>query len=275
MNIFQVILIQPLINGLILFYKVLGQNLGVAILGFGLVLRFILNPLTKPYMASMKKMKEYEPQLAKLREKYKDDKKKLLEAQSEFYKQNKINPGAGCLPYLLQIVVLIALFNVFTTVLNSHTNVDKLNSLLYAPLKMATNQTLNTKFLFFWDVTQPDVFGIAGIPFKLPGLFLILATLLQFFSAKMMAPIISAEKKIVKKTESSTDDMQVAMQSSMTYMFPAMTLIFGLRFPFGLVLYWLLFSLWQVIQQYQTSGWGGLTPWLLKLHLLKSESVKE
>jgi YidC/Oxa1 family membrane protein insertase len=274
MNIFQVILIQPLTNGLIFFYKILGQNLGVAILGFGLVLRFVLNPLTKPYMASMKKMKDYEPQLAKLREKYKDDKKQLLTAQSDFYKQNKINPGAGCLPYLLQIVILIALFNVFTTVLASHTSLTKLNNLLYAPLKIAANQTLNTKFLYYWDVTKPDAFSIPGIPFPLPGLFLIIATLLQFFSAKMMAPVISEEKKIAKKTESSTDDMQVAMQSSMTYMFPAMTLLFGLRFPFGLVLYWLLFSLWQVIQQYQTSGWGGLSPWLLKLRLLKSESVK-
>jgi membrane protein insertase Oxa1/YidC/SpoIIIJ len=91
----------------------------------------------------------------------------------------------------------------------------------------------------------------------------------------MMAPVIKEEKKIAKKTEGSTDDMQVAMQSSMTYMFPAMTLIFGLSFPFGLVLYWLLFSLWQVIQQYQTSGWGGLTPWLLKLRLLKSVDSKK
>ena len=270
MNIFQVILIQPLTNGLMLFYKVLGQNMGVAILAFGLVLRFALNPLTKPYMASMKKMKDFEPQLSKIKEKYKDDKKKLLEAQSEFYKQNKINPGAGCLPYLLQIVVLIALFNVFTTVLSSNTDLSKLNNLLYAPLKLDSSQTLHTNFLYYWDVTKPDAYSVAGLPFKLPGLFLLVSTLLQFMSAKMMAPIISAEKKLAKKTSGSTDDMQVAMQSSMTYMFPAMTLIFGLSFPFGLVLYWLLFSLWQVIQQYQTSGWGGLTPWLLKLRLLKS-----
>jgi len=91
----------------------------------------------------------------------------------------------------------------------------------------------------------------------------------------MMAPVIKEEKKIAKKTEGSTDDMQVAMQSSMTYMFPLMTLVLGLNFPFGLVLYWSLFSLWQLIQQYQTSGWGGLTPWLLKLGLVKSDIVKK
>jgi YidC/Oxa1 family membrane protein insertase len=104
---------------------------------------------------------------------------------------------------------------------------------------------------------------------------LIIATLLQLFSAKMMAPIITEEQKLAKKTKGGTDDMQVAMQGSMTYMFPLMTLIFGLNFPFGLVLYWLLFSAWQLIQQYQTSGWGGLTPWLLKVRLLKSDITKK
>ena len=118
MNIFNVVLIEPLANGLILFYKLLGGNMGLAIIGFSFALRFLLNPLTKPYMQSMKRMKDFEPQLAKLKERHKDDKKKLMEAQTEFYKQKGINPGAGCLPYLLQIVILIALFNVFTRVLS-------------------------------------------------------------------------------------------------------------------------------------------------------------
>src|SRR4030065_509305 len=68
---FETILIQPLANGLILFYKLLGGNLGVAIIGFSIFLRFALNPLTKPYMKSMQKMKELAPQLEKLKRKYK------------------------------------------------------------------------------------------------------------------------------------------------------------------------------------------------------------
>ena len=71
---FETILIQPLANGLILFYKLLGGNLGVAIIGFSIFLRFALNPLTKPYMKSMQKMKELAPQLEKLKRKYKGDK---------------------------------------------------------------------------------------------------------------------------------------------------------------------------------------------------------
>jgi YidC/Oxa1 family membrane protein insertase len=270
-NIFQLLLIQPLANGLILFYKLLGQNMGVAIIGFSFFLRFILNPLTKPYMESMKKMKEFEPQLSKLKEKYKGDQKGLMQAQADFYKQKGINPGAGCLPYIIQIVILIALFNVFTQVLRPQGgDISKFNQLLYAPLKLASNQTLNTRFLYL-DVRNPDSFKIPNLPFAVPGPLLILAALAQFVSAKMTMPFLKKEEKLVKKTKSDVDDMQVAMQSSMVYTFPLFTLIFGLNFPSGLALYWLLFSLWQVWQQFRTSGWGGLTPFISRLGLLKSE----
>jgi YidC/Oxa1 family membrane protein insertase len=270
MNIFNTILIAPLTNGLILFYKVLGGNLGLAIIGFSLALRFLLNPLTKPYMESMKKMKSVQPQLDKLKKKYAGDNKKLMEAQAEFYRQQKINPGAGCLPYLLQIVVLIALFNVFTKVLAAD-GLPKLNELLYAPLKFAEGETLHSSFLYL-NLSKPDVFRIPGIPVPLPGPILILAALLQFISAKIMAPVVKKEKKIAEKTKGAMDDFQVAMQSSMTYTFPLFTLIFGLSFPSGLALYWLLFSFWQAWQQYKTTGWGGMSSWVSKIGLLKSQN---
>lgn len=270
MNIFNTILIEPLANGLILFYKLLGGNMGLAIIGFSVALRFLLNPLTKPYMESMKKMKEFEPQLTKLKERHKDDKKKLMEAQTEFYKQNRINPGAGCLPYLLQIVVLIALFNVFTRVLSPNGDVVvKFNELLYSPLRFAEGQVINTKFLYL-DITRPDAFKVSFLPFSIPGPILILAALLQFASAKMMTPYQKLEEKVAKKTKGAADDLQVSMQKSMSLTFPLFTLIFGLSFPSGLALYWLLFSLWQLLQQYKTSGWGGLTPLVSKIGLLKS-----
>src|SRR3990170_5446707 len=110
MNIFTTILIQPLANGLILFYRLFGNNMGLAIIGFSLLLVILLNPLTKPYMESMKKMKDLAPQLEKLKRKH-TDKVKLAQAQAGLYKQRGVNPSAGCLPYLLQIVVLIAFFN--------------------------------------------------------------------------------------------------------------------------------------------------------------------
>src|SRR3989344_2054804 len=269
MNIFQVLLVQPLANGLMLFYRILGQNLGVAILGFSLFLIFILRPLTKPYLNSMKKIKELEPEVSKLKKKYLGDKMGFSKAQADLYKERKINPAAGCLPYLLQFAVLIALFNVFTTALAGDGNaMVKVNRLLYPALRFDQNQVLNTKFLYL-DVSKPDTFNLPGIPFGLPGLFLILATIAQFLSVKITTPYISVEQKVAKSTKSETDDMQVSMQKSMIYTLPLMTLFFGLSFPSGLALYWLVFSIVSVWQQVSMSGWGSLTPFVTRLGLMK------
>ena len=248
--------------------------MGIAIIAFSLLLRIILNPLTQPYMQSMKKMKDLAPRLEKLKAKYKDDKKALAVAQAELYKQEKVNPGAGCLPYLLQIVVLIAFFNVFTRTLSPDGDmIGRFNELLYQPLKFSSTEVINTRFLYL-NISQPDVFKVPQIPLPIPGPILILAALVQFFSAKMMAPYVEAEKEVAKKTKEQGDDIQTAMQQSTIYTFPLFTIIFGMRFPSGLALYWFLFSLYQAYQQYTTSGWGGATPWIKKLGLLKSVSQK-
>lgn len=260
------IITPALINGLILFYKYLGQNLGIAVILFSLFLIFILRPLTKPYMESMKKIRAMEPQLAKLRKKFGSDKPKLSQAQAELYKQNKINPTAGCLPYILQFIVLIALFGVFTKVFANGESVQNINDQLLPFLKFSQNETINTKFLYM-DIGKPDAFYIPGIKFGLPGLFLILATIAQFLSVKITSPYIKKEEQIAKKTKNEMDDTQVMMQKSMTYMMPAMTLIFGLKLPSGLALYWLVYSLVTVWQQVSMSGWGSLTP---AVGLLKS-----
>lgn len=270
MNIFTVILIQPLANGLILFYKVLGSNMGLAIIGFSLFLRFILNPLTKPYMESMKKMKDLAPQLEKLKKKYKNDKVKFAQAQADFYREKGVKPGAGCLPYLLQIVILIAFFNVFRQTLAPDVDVTQnFNELLYPFLKFPTGTVVSTKFLYL-DLTKPDIIQLSGISFSLPGPLLFLAAFTQFVSAKIMSPLSEAEAGVAKKTPGQTDDMQVALQKSMTLTFPLFTLIIGTRFSSGLALYWFMFSLSQAYQQYKTQGWGGLTPWLKRLGLLQS-----
>jgi YidC/Oxa1 family membrane protein insertase len=274
-SIFTPILIQPLTSGLILFYNILFHNMGLAIIGFSLLIRFLTNPLTKKSMESMKKIKEIEPLVSKLKKKYAKDQKGLMAAQTELYKQKGINPSAGCLPQILQIVILIALFNVFNQALSQNGDaISKLNAVLYTPLKIEEGTTLNTKFLYM-DVRKPDLINeFLGFeenkPFPIPGPILILAGLLQFFSAKMTQPLIKKEEKIAKGTKGGADDMAVAMQSSMIYTFPAMTILFGIKFPSGLALYWLLFSLFQMFQQYKSSGWGGLTPFIRKIGLIKS-----
>lgn len=273
-QVFSTILTRPLANGLIIFYNFFGHNLGVATILFSVFLFLITRPLSKPQMETMKKMKMIQPQINKLKKKYGKDQMGFSKAQAELFKQEKINPGAGCIFQILQLVILITFYQVFATSLsNSAASISKLNGFLYMPLKIASHATLNTNF-WYLNISKPDLFNIHGIPIALPGLFLVLAIIAQFLSVKIMAPVISAEEKVAKSTKSETDDMQAAMSSSMMYTIPLMTLYFGYKFPSGLALYWLVFSIGTVWQQVSANGWGSLSPFLKRINLLKSEPQK-
>lgn len=268
-QLWNLLLYQPLVNALIFFYEILFRNFGLAIVVLTLAIRALLIPLTLPSMRTAQKMKELAPELAKLKKKYADDKKKLAQAQMELYRQHGANPAAGCLPQIIQLIVLIALYQAFIGVLQPNGDiVAKLNQVLYPSLKLAEGTIINTQF-WYLNLAKPDVFRLTGLAFPLPGLFLILAALSQFISSKMMMPEVAKLQKKAEKTETKTDDMVTSMQSQMLYLFPLMTIFIGFTFPSGLILYWFIFSLSTVVQQYYISGWGGLKPWINKLKLLK------
>lgn len=269
-NLWHLFLFQPLLNLLIWLYQTTG-NFGWAIIILTVGLRVAMTPLVIPSLKVSKKMQELAPELSKLKEKFKGDKTGLATAQAELYKQHGINPASGCLPQIIQIIVLIALFNAFNLVLRADPAhvVTKLIPEMYAFNKLSENFVLSTKF-FAWDLIQPDVYKVVGLPFALPGILLLVSAAIQLISAVMMMPVISEEQRLARKTSEDTDDVMAATQEQMVYMFPLMTILFGYQFPAGLVLYWLIFSLASVIQQYLVSGWGGLAPWLTRFNLLKS-----
>lgn len=270
MNIWDLIFLQPLLNALLVFYHLLFNNLGLAIIALTLFIRIILTPLIIPSLKAMQKMRELAPELAKIKEKHKGDKAKLMQAQADFYKSRGVNPVSGCLPQVVQIIVLIALFQVFIQILSVNGDpINKLNKLAYPALKLET--PVNTDFLYL-NLTKPDTFRLPGLPFPLPGPLLIAAALIQFLSSKMLSPSVAVQTKAAKKTPGEVDDIMAATQKQMLYLFPLLTIFIGFTFASGLVLYWFIFSLSQSVQQYFVSGWGGLTPWLQKVNLVKSRS---
>lgn len=233
------LLYYPLINLLLFFYKVLFSNLGLAIIALTLFTRLLLWPLTVPMMKSMKKQRDIKPALDALKEKYKDDKKKLAAAQMELLQKHGINPAAGCLPQLLQLVVLFALYAVFNDVFGPGAKgAATLNTLLYPVLQLNPAEVINSRFLF-WNLARPDPYLI------LPGL----AGASQFWLSKMMLPRTKKEGKIAEKTADKKDDMMYNMQEQMLYLAPVMTVLFGWQLPSGLVLYWLLTTLVSLAQQ--------------------------
>ncbi len=251
-EIWKLFLYQPLLNLLVFFYQLLGHNLGFAIIALTSALRLVLVPLTAPSMRATKKIQELQPELEKLKGKHGKDKQALAAAQLELYRKHNINPASGCLPQIVQLVVLIALYNAFNQVLKSSGSVADLNSLLYAPIKFVSESQINTSF-FGIDLAKPNTIQIPGVPFPLPGLIVIFAAVTQYFASKMMIPQAKKAVKQAEKTPEVSDDFASTMQTQMLYMFPLMTLFIGYSFPAGLALYWLVFSVFSIIQQSSTT----------------------
>jgi len=254
----QTLLYHPILNLLVFFYQVLFQNLGLAILAMTVVLRAALVPLALPALRAAKKQKDLAPELKKLQEKFKDNKEKLAKAQMELYRREGINPAAGCLPQILQFLILIALYQAFIQVLNSDgQRISELNRILYFDfLKLDPSRVINVNF-GPWNLAQPDRFLILPI----------LAGICQFLLSKMMQPAVEKATEKAKKTPDKSDDLMYTMQQQMLYLMPLMTIFAGWKLPSGLVLYWLTTTIFSLIQQYFVSGLGGLKPWMKKIGL--------
>ena len=108
------ILISPLINMMLLLYGILGQSFVLAIIVATILVRLVTLPLTIPQQRSSRKMAELAPQLEELKKKYGNDRNKMSQAQMQLYKENNVNMFGGCLPLILQLVIMIAFYNALT-----------------------------------------------------------------------------------------------------------------------------------------------------------------
>ena len=237
------IIYQPLL----FFYRIFGGNLGLSIIALTILIKVVLIPLVIPTIKSAKKMQDLKPALDKLKTKH-TDKTKLQQAQLELYKQNGINPAAGCLPQIVQIVVLIALYQVFMKFLGQ---------------SEVSGIALNPNFLYL-NLNKPDQFYILPV----------LAGITQFVFSLMMqsgleSHVHNPKKNTDKKKEEDSLEMAASMQTQMVYMMPVMTTVISLNFQSGLVLYWVISTLFSIVQQYYFSGWGGLKPFLVKIRIIK------
>ena len=116
---FNQIIQQPIEKGLVFFYHLLGDNLGLAIIAITLLIRLVLLPMTLPSLKSANKIKNLKPELDKLKKAHGDDKQALQMAQLELYKSHNINPASGCLPQIVNLAVLIGLYRVLIDFLQS------------------------------------------------------------------------------------------------------------------------------------------------------------
>src|SRR3989344_8315591 len=122
---FNTILTQPLLNVLIWLYNILpGNDIGLAIIVLTLLIRALLYPSFQKSLRAQRELQQLQPKLDELKQKHKDDQAAQAKAMMEFYKENKISPFSSCLPLLIQLPILIALFLALRTGLNGDISAD-------------------------------------------------------------------------------------------------------------------------------------------------------
>lgn len=238
-NIFNLILFDPILNALVFLYKYIG-DLGLAIILLTIIIRAILIAPNRTAIKSQKALQDIQPKLQELQRKYKDNKEELGRQMMKFYKENKVNPFSSCLPLLIQLPILIALYRAFIAVANidpsTHIFVADQLKHLYEPLRNIYSSTsINPSFL-----------GIVDLSVKRNIILAVLAALLQFWQSKMLM----AKKPAVKDKGSRDESMASSMSKQMTYMFPLITGYIAYQFPAGLALYWVVTTIFSIIQQY-------------------------
>lgn len=225
-NIFDILLINPLTNALMILYGLLFNSYVLAIIVLTIIIRLITLPLTLKQQVSSYKMQALQPQMKALQEKYKNDPQTL---QAEMRKLG-FNPLSGCLPLLIQFPILIGLYQAITrTLATTPLSLLELGSHVYGFLpNISTLVPINATF-FVWDLGQPDPYFI--IP--------ILVVVTTYFSNKLMTP-------------PTTDPTMKQTNQMMQLMMPLMFGFFMLSTPVGLGIYWIVSNLVGVLQYYIT-----------------------
>ncbi|HEV3033559.1 MAG TPA: YidC/Oxa1 family membrane protein insertase [Solirubrobacteraceae bacterium] len=230
---------------------IVGGSWGLAIVGLTVLIRAVLVPLTYRQLKSMQEMQRHAPEIAKLKEKYKEDKQRQQQEIMKFYQEHKINPLASCLPLLMQLPVFISLFYMLRTDLkkhicgpqlvsfyNAHPNLatkfkaaPNISSVAHLPSKFLEETTCNTvaahsaKFLFIPDITS-----------KATGVVLVVLIVL-YVGSQLASTLIAT----------ATADPN---QRRLMLLLPVVFVVILYRYPAGLLVYWITTNLWTVAQQF-------------------------
>lgn len=232
-DIFHTAIYQPVYNILVFFYNTVpGNDFGVAIILTTLFIKTLFIPLSKKQIESQKKMQELQPKIKEVQKKFKENKEEQTKAVMALYKENKANPFSGCLPLIVQLIVLIAIYRVIINI--SHAGLTINPADLYSFI--ANPGSVRHLFLNFIDLTKPNY------------IFAILSAAAQYYQTKML---FDGQKKLPETQEKASDEPDFAsiMNKQMLYLGPGITLFIGISFPAALSLYWFFSTLFMIFQQ--------------------------
>jgi YidC/Oxa1 family membrane protein insertase len=233
-------------------------NIAIAIVLMTLVIRALLIPLFRTQTVSQRRMQLVQPELKEIQRRYKGDRAKISEAQMALYKERGVNPAAGCLPLVLQFILLIPMYSVIRDGLTNYDPTAMVTVFGHELPILHCQNLVNgvptppqpcldaVAFGINWGV--PDIlFSVAGIGISLIAIF---SALLQVVQSRMVMPPAAEGQQ----------DQSAAIQRQTMLLFPFITIFYGGFLPAGLFLYWIVTTVFSIIQQYLIVGYGSLFP---------------
>ena len=233
----------------------LPHGLGWAIILITLLIKVVTLPLTRKQLQSQKAMQDLQPRIKELQDKYGKDRQKLSEEQMKLYKEAGVNPLGGCLPLLVQMPVLWALYQALYAVAGANLVPEPQRIFMWIPDLFYPTMTVGTNWLgeSFTAQNWGKLFAYASLP--------IIMLVTQLALQKMS----QAPKS---KDGGKSQDSQAQMMGQMMFFMPIMFGYITLGLPAGLTLYWTVSNILSIVQQYFVAGWGGLADWLALVNRL-------
>jgi YidC/Oxa1 family membrane protein insertase len=229
---------EPMLNSLLMLYRLLGRSFFLSILVFTLVVKLLTLPMTIKQAETTRKTQEMQPRLEEIRKKYENDQERLNQETMKLYRDMGVSP-TGCLgPMVIQFPIWIGLYNSVQAILaNSPAQLLRLGKHIY-PFLPRLSELVPFQSQFLWlDLGKPDPYYV--MPILVAGL--------MWAQQKMMA-------------QPTGDSQQQQMNQSMQLMMPLMFGFFMYQAPSGVALYFVISNVLSIIQQYFTTGWGSLLP---------------
>jgi YidC/Oxa1 family membrane protein insertase len=265
---------QTIFIGLVFLYSVTG-DIGISIILLTIVIRTLLIPVFRKQIVSQRRMQMLQPELRAIQAKYKGDRAKISEEQMKLYRDRGVNPASGCLPAVLQLVLLLPMYQVFMQGLNA----PDISSMLHPfgiQLVSVECQDPGNPYVPCIDPDIPwlgwlpkidDGFQMPGYPGGLPSnepeIFLMVLSGLGFglsLLALTSAVLQLIQSRMMMNRDAAPGDTAAATTNRMMLILPLFSLIYGAILPAGLFIYWITTTVFSIGQQFLINGFGGLFP---------------
>jgi YidC/Oxa1 family membrane protein insertase len=223
---FNTIFYEPIYNALVFLVNIIpGGDIGLAIILLTIIIKFILLPLHRKAIVSQIKLKQLEPKINEIKAKY-TDKQEQAAKTFELYKQEKINPLSGCLPILIQLPIIFALYKVFLNGFD-FTSLENLYSFVKAP------ESVNKNFLGLFDLGARNLF------------LAVLAGVTQFFQIDLAVK----RNPAVKDDGSMQANISNMMSKQMRFIMPVFVGFISYQISGAIALYWSVNNIFTTVQE--------------------------